>query len=185
MDFITQPWPWYVGGPLITLVMITMFFFGKTFGISSTLKTICTIGGAGKVSDFFRFDWQSAVWNLFFVVGCIIGGFIAANYLSPDHAVALNPKTVDSLQSLGIQNPGAEYLPEAIFNWDNLLTSQGIIFMILGGVLVGFGTRYADGCTSGHAITGLSNLQWPSLIAVIGFFIGGLVMTHLILPHIL
>ena len=185
MDILSAPWPWYVAGPMITVIMVMIFFFGKSFGISSTLKTICSIGGAGRVSDFFKIDWRSAVWNLFFVVGCIIGGYIAAEFMSPDQAINLNPKTIASLEAKGITNPGASYLPTAIFSWDNLLKGQGLIFMVLGGLLVGFGTRYADGCTSGHAITGLSNLQWPSLVAVIGFFIGGLIVTHLVLPVIL
>jgi uncharacterized membrane protein YedE/YeeE len=54
--------------------------------------------------------------------------------------------------------------------------------MVIGGFLVGFGTRYAGGCTSGHAISGLSNLQFASLIATIGFFAGGLIATHLLYP---
>ncbi|MEQ8473548.1 MAG: YeeE/YedE thiosulfate transporter family protein [Marinoscillum sp.] len=185
MEFIKQPWPWYVAGPLITLVMVSMMLFGKSFGVSSTLKTVCSIGGAGKVSEFFRFDWKTAVWNLFFVAGSLIGGYIAATYLSPDQAIDLSEKTVASLEGYGILNPGVEYLPTSIFNWGNLLSFQGFLFMIIGGVFVGFGTRYADGCTSGHAISGLSSLQWPSLVAVIGFFIGGLIITHLILPFVL
>lgn len=185
MELISQPWPWYVAGPMITLVMLFMMFFGKSFGVSSTLKTICTIGGAGRFSDFFRFDWKTVTWNLFFVGGSVIGGFIAAEYLSPDQAIDLSEQTMASLEAAGIPNAGEEYLPTSIFNWNNLMTSQGIIFMIVGGLMVGFGTRYADGCTSGHAISGLSNLQWPSLVAVVGFFIGGLIVTHLILPSLL
>lgn len=185
MDFIIQPWPWYVAGPMISLVMVFMLLFGKSFGVSSTLKTVCSIGGAGRLSDFFRFDWKSATWNLFFVGGSVIGGFIASEYLSPSQAVDLSEQTIASLKAVGIASPGAEYLPTSIFNWDNLFRPQGLIFMVLGGILVGFGTRYADGCTSGHAISGLSNLQWPSLVAVIGFFIGGLIVTHLLLPVLL
>lgn len=185
MEWIKAPWPWYVGGPLITLVMVIMLYFGKSFGISSTLKTVCSIGGAGKISPFFRIHWKNKVWNLFFVAGSIIGGYIAANFLSPEQAINLNPTTVASLQAAGIRDPGAELIPGEIFSWDNLLSLQGVVFMVLGGFLIGFGTRYAGGCTSGHAISGLSNLQLPSFIAVIGFFIGGLFITHVILPFIL
>jgi len=174
-----------VAGPLITLVMVLMLLFGKSFGISSTLKTVCSIGGAGRWSDFFRFDWKSASWNLFFAAGAILGGYIASTFMAPERAIALNPATVASLQTYGIDNAGTEFLPREIFNLQNLLTGQGLIFMVLGGFMVGFGTRYADGCTSGHAISGLSNLQWPSLVAVVGFFIGGLIVTHLILPSVL
>ncbi|MFT6857159.1 MAG: putative membrane protein YedE/YeeE [Cyclobacteriaceae bacterium] len=185
MNWITAPWPWYVAGPMITLIMALLLFFGKQFGVSSTLRTICSVGGAGKVSEFFRFDWKSTIWNLFFAAGCVIGGYLAHHYMTPEVAIQLSEKTIQSLQGYGLENPGKTFLPESIFSISNLASFQGILFMIIGGFLVGFGTRYAGGCTSGHAISGLSNLQIPSLIAVVGFFIGGLLMTHFILPLIL
>ncbi|MFY0687534.1 MAG: YeeE/YedE family protein [Cyclobacteriaceae bacterium] len=184
VEWLTSPWPWYVGGPLIALSMFIMIFSGKRFGISSTLDAMCSVGGAGKISSYFNFNWRDHSWNFLFVVGTIIGGYIAATWMTPDRAIALNPDTVIRLQLAGITSPGADYLPE-IFAWENLFTMQGFIFMILGGFMVGFGTRYAGGCTSGHAISGLSNLQLPSLIATIGFFIGGLIATHFILPVLL
>lgn len=185
MEWITASWPWYVAGPLITLIMVLMLFFGKSFGVSSTLRTVCSIGGAGRFSDYFQVNWKEAVWNLMFVGGAILGGYIANTWLSPGEAINLSTSTVHSLQGYGIEDPGKEFIPTTIFNWKNLLTWQGFIFMILGGFMVGFGTRYAEGCTSGHAISGLSNLQWPSLVAVVGFFAGGLIITHLVLPYIL
>ncbi len=184
-EIIHAPWPWYVAGPMITLVMVLMFFFGKTFGVSSTLKTICTIGGADKLSDYFKFEWKATTWNIVFVAGAFLGGFIASNFMAPEQAIALNPDTIDALKMYGDPNPGTTFIPEVIFSWENLFTLQGFIFMVVGGFFVGFGTRYAEGCTSGHAISGLSNLQWPSLVAVVGFFIGGLTVTHLLLPYIL
>jgi uncharacterized membrane protein YedE/YeeE len=185
MEWIKTPWPWYVGGPLITFIMVLMLYFGKSFGISSTLKTVCSIGGAGKFSDFFKIDWKEQIWNLFFVVGALLGGYLASHYLSPNQAIELSVSTKASLLQSGILNPGADFVPRSIFNWENLFTTQGFIFMVVGGFFVGFGTRYADGCTSGHAISGLSNLQFPSFLAVIGFFVGGLIVTHLILPLLL
>lgn len=185
MNWITAPWPWYVAGPMITLVMLFLIFSGKRFGISSTLRTVCSIGGAGRFSDYFRFEWKEATWNLVFVAGTILGGYLASQFMLPPQAIDLSEATVASLQAADISDPGEKYLPVAIFSWENLFTLQGLIFMVGGGFLVGFGTRYAEGCTSGHAISGLSNLQWPSFIAVIGFFIGGLFVTHIILPYIL
>lgn len=185
MNWITAPWPWFVAGPLITLVMIFLILAGRKFGVSSTLRTVCSVGGAGKYSDYFRFEWKETVWNLFFVAGAIIGGYIANTYMLPEQAIALNPSTIQSLQAVGISDPGSSYLPDTIFSWENLLTLQGFVFMVFGGFLVGFGTRYAEGCTSGHAISGLSDLQWPSFVAVLGFFIGGLFVTHFIFPYIL
>jgi len=182
MDFILEPWPWYVGGPLITLIMFFLYYFGKKFGISSNLESICAMGGAGKLHEFFTFDWKKNSWNLMFIVGTVIGGFIAFKFMTPDQAIALNPQTVSDLSEIGFQNAGAQYLPDELFGLDALLSIKGVVILVIAGILVGFGARYAGGCTSGHAITGLSNLELPSLIAVIGFFIGGLIMTWLILP---
>jgi uncharacterized membrane protein YedE/YeeE len=185
MEFLLKPWPWYVSGPLITLVMVLLVLFGKTFGMSSNLRTLCTIGGGGKFAEFFRFDWKAQRWNLVVVLGAILGGFIAVTYLSDGSYMELNPKTLVSLQELGLQDAGASLLPPEIFSLETAMSLKGIFILIIGGLLVGFGSRYAGGCTSGHAISGLSNLQVPSLIAVIGFFIGGLLMTFLLLPLIL
>ena len=184
MDFILQPWPWYVAGPLITLVMFLLFFFGKKFGVSSNLETICAIGGAGNLVDFFKFDWKKNTWNLLFVLGTIIGGFISYQYLTPNETVAISSQTIQDLEALGFQNAGAQYLPDEIFSIDTMFSLKGFIILIGAGILVGFGSRYAGGCTSGHAIVGLSNFELPSLISVIGFFIGGLIMTWLLLPLI-
>ncbi len=184
MEWIFNPWPWYVGGPLIVLVMYLLLYSGGQFGVSSNLRTMCSIAGAGKYADFFRFDWKSQQWNLVFVIGGIIGGWIAGQFMSHDDAsILLNPKTVLALEQMGFHAIGEQYLPPEIFGWEQF-GLKGFSILLIGGFLVGFGTRYAGGCTSGHAISGLSNLQWPSLVAVIGFFIGGLVMTHLLLPLI-
>ncbi|WP_067151339.1 YeeE/YedE family protein [Pseudotamlana agarivorans] len=182
MEHILNPWPWYISGPLIAIVMALLLYFGKTFGMSSNLRTMCAIGGAGKFSDFFNFKWKDQLWNLTVVLGAIIGGYIAVTYLSNDSGTALNPTTVVELQHMGFETPGNTLVPNEIFSLEALATPKNIILLIVGGLLVGFGTRYAGGCTSGHAITGLSSLQKPSLIAVIGFFIGGLIMANLILP---
>jgi uncharacterized membrane protein YedE/YeeE len=184
MDYILQPWPWYVSGPLITFIMLLLFYFGKTFGMSSNLRTLCSMGGAGKYADFFRFDWKAQRWNLVVVVGAIIGGFIAVQFLSDGSTIDLSSNTISDLSAFGFTQIGESLLPPEIFSWDAVASFKGIAILVIAGFLVGFGTRYAGGCTSGHAISGLSNLQKPSLVAVIGFFIGGLIMTHFILPLI-
>ena len=184
MDFILQPWPWYVAGPLIALCMYLMFYFGKKFGVSSNLETLCSIAGAGKLVDFFKFDWRKNKWNLAFVAGLIIGGFVANQWLTPDQSIALNPKTVENLSEIGIANAGTSYLPDEIYSLDALFTVKGFLILIGAGLLVGFGSRYAGGCTSGHGIVGLSMMATESYIAVAGFFIGGLIMTWLIIPHL-
>ena len=185
METILQPWPWYISGPLIALIMVLLVWFGKTFGMSSNLRTLCSIGGGGKYCGFFDFNWRAERWNLVVVLGAIIGGFLAVTYLSDGSIIDLNPTTVERLNEYGLQDVGAALVPPEIYAPDVLTGWIGWAVLIIGGFLVGFGTRYAGGCTSGHAITGLSNLQWPSLIAVVGFFAGGLIMTYFLLPIIL
>lgn len=184
MEFILEPWPWYVSGPLIALIMFLLIYFGKTFGMSSNLRTLCAIGGAGKKVKFFDFEWKAQRWNLIVVLGAIIGGFIAHHFLSVPTNIDLNPKTIEDLAQLGFDNAGKTLLPNELYSWEAAFSIKGMLILVIGGFLVGFGTRYAGGCTSGHAITGLSSLQLPSLIAVIGFFLGGLVMIHLLFPLI-
>lgn len=183
IEFISNPWAWYVSGPAIALIMFLLLWVGGNFGVSSTLRSICSIGGAGKHSSFFQFDWKKDIWNLVFVLGAIIGGYIASNFLSNTQPIAISQSTIKDLGDLGIAFDG-ELVPSALFAWDNLMSLKGFLIIVVGGFLVGFGSRWAGGCTSGHAISGLSNMQLPSLIAVIGFFIGGLIMTFLLFPII-
>lgn len=184
MDVILQPWPWYVSGPLIALTMALLILVGKRFGMSSNLRTLCSMGGAGKTADFFKFDWKSERWNLLVAAGVLLGGFIAQNFLSPNDAVAISENSIAKLAEYGFEDGGLNYMPENLFGDSAFSDTKSLIVLIIGGFLVGFGARYAGGCTSGHAISGLSNLQLPSLIAVIGFFAGGLLMVHVLFPII-
>ena len=189
IEFISQPWHWSISGAMISFVMFLLIYFGQRFGVSSSFRAMCSIGGAGSRFDYFNYDWKSHSWLLTFVVGSIIGGGIASTFLASPEPVQISEATISDLATIGINAPktyadGAGFVPTEIFNFDTLMTLKGILIMVLGGFLIGFGTRWAGGCTSGHAITGLSNLQLPSLVAVVGFFIGGLVMTHLLFPII-
>ena len=176
--------PWYIAGPLIGLIVPTLLIIGnKSFGISSSLRHICAACIPFNIS-FFKYDWKKEIWNLFFVLGVLLGGFIAYKFLSDPTVVTVNEATKTHLSQFGITDFRG-LIPNDIFNWSSLFTLRGFIVMVLGGFLVGFGTRYAGGCTSGHAIMGLSNLQLPSLIATICFMIGGFLMTWVILPLIL
>lgn len=184
MEFILQPWPWYISGPMIALIMFLLIMVDKRFGMSSNLRTMCSIVGAGKKTDFFNFDWKSQRWNLTVVLGALIGGFIASNFFTLNDAVLISERSIAGLTSLGFESAGKAYLPAELFSISALSNIKSLAILIIGGFLVGFGARYAGGCTSGHAISGLSNLQLPSLIAVVGFFIGGLVMIHFLFPLI-
>ncbi len=182
LEWISQPWPWYVAGPLITVCMISLLLIGRKFGVSSTFRTACALGGAGKNCEYFRMDWRKDSWGFMLLAGAVLGGVLGAFVLYNPEPIALNPKTVAELTELGFDAPHDALLPDRLFGLGALSTAGGWAALLIGGFLVGFGARWADGCTSGHAISGLSNLQWPSLLAVIGFFTGGLIMTHLLFP---
>lgn len=183
-DILKQPWPWYIAGPLIGLTVPALLFLGnKSFGISSSLRHICAACIPSKI-PFFQYDWKKEIWNLFFVIGILIGGIIAAQLLANPEPIQVNAKLSAELATYGISNYDS-IIPKDLFAWSELLTVRGFFMIVIGGFLVGFGTRYAGGCTSGHAIMGLSNLQWPSLVATCCFMTGGFIMANLILPYIL
>ncbi len=121
---------------------------------------------------------------MFFVLGVLVGGFVAVQFLGNDGPIQVKPKLVSELAEYGITDYSRQ-VPNQLFSWPALLTMRGFITMVFGGFLVGFGTRYAGGCTSGHAIMGLSSLQWPSLIATCSFMAGGFIMANILLPFIL
>lgn len=183
LEFIQQPWSWWFSGIVISSIMFLLLFFGQSFGFSSNLRTICAASGGGKWVSFFDFNWKSQIWNLVFLLGAIIGGYIAGEFLSNGEAVAISEATIQDLSALGFSAP-TSIQPEEIFSLQSAFTWKGFLLLAFGGLMVGFGSRYAGGCTSGHAISGISDLQIPSMIAVVGFFLGGLIMTHLIFPFI-
>lgn len=184
IEWIRQPWPWYVAGPLIGLTVPTLLILGnKSFGISSSLRHVCAACIPSKV-PFFQYDWKKEAWNLFFVAGILFDNIITARYLNNPNPVVIHPQLANELNGYGITDYSG-LVPAQLFNWQALFTVKGIVMMIGGGFLVGFGTRYAGGCTSGHSIMGLSTLQWPSLVATICFMAGGFIMANIFLPFIL
>ncbi len=183
IELIKQPWHWLPAGIVIGLTVPALLLLGnKKFGISSSLRHICAMCIPANI-PFFKYEWKKEIWNLFFVAGILIGGFIAARFLQNPDAIVVAPKTQMILEQYGVKD-FTGLMPLDIFNWQNLFTLKGFFFFVIGGFFVGFGTRYAGGCTSGHSIMGLSNLQWPSLVATIAFMIGGLVSANFILPFV-
>ncbi|MBK8659233.1 MAG: YeeE/YedE family protein [Bacteroidetes bacterium] len=184
METILQPWPWYVAGPLIGLTVPILLLIGnKAFGISSSLRHMCAACLPAGI-PFFKYEWKKEVWNLFFVAGIILGGFVGAYWLANPDPVVIHPKLAEELATYGITDYSS-MIPQQLFTLENILTLKGFLMMVVGGFIVGFGTRYAGGCTSGHSIMGLSTLQWPSLVATCCFMAGGFIMANLILPFIL
>jgi uncharacterized membrane protein YedE/YeeE len=184
MEWITQPWPWYVAGPMIGLTVPALLIVGnKSFGISSSLRHVCAACIPAGI-PFFTYNWKKEMWNLLFVLGILIGGFIATTFLANPNEIVIAEQTQAELSAIGITDFSG-LLPADIFSWENLFTAKGLLFFVVGGFLVGFGTRYAGGCTSGHAIMGISSLQWPSLVATTFFMIGGFLMTHVIMEPLM
>jgi uncharacterized membrane protein YedE/YeeE len=184
IEFLKQPWAWYVAGPMIGLTVPTLLIVGnKSFGISSSLRHVCAACIPANI-PFFKYDWKKEIWNLNLVIGVILGGAISVFFLSNPEPVKVHPELAEEMALYGISD-FSNLFPKDIMNWKSLFSWKGFLIMVFGGFLIGFGTRYAGGCTSGHAIMGLSNLQYPSLIATISFMIGGLIMANFILPLIL
>ena len=182
-----SPLPWYVAGPLIGLVVPALLVVGgKAFGLSANLRHTCAALPVPGKPAFLRYDWRSAgTWNLVFALGIAVGGFVGLRVLSdPAAPLALSADTVAALADLGVTDL-AGFVPVQLVSWAGLASPAGALMVLGGGFLVGFGARWAGGCTSGHAISGLADLQVPSLVAVAGFFAGGLVVVHVVLPALL
>ncbi|MDC0579721.1 YeeE/YedE family protein [Bacteroidia bacterium] len=185
IELLNNPWPWYVAGPIIGLtVPLLLLLLNESFGISSTLRDFCAMCMPNTKITFFQYDWKSRMWALTFILGVGLGAFVVAQFFPNLEAPDIHGDTLARLHSYGITT-SQQLLPSEIFSWEHLTSPRTIIMLCLGGFLVGFGTRYAGGCTSGHAIMGLSMMKLASLVAVIGFFVGGLIMTWFVLPFIL
>ena len=100
IEFLTHPWPWYVSGPLIGLMVPLLLISGnKSFGISANLRHICAACFPGNVR-FFKYNWKKEIWNLFFVAGILIGGFIAARFFADLNGVSVNAALLSELKKL-------------------------------------------------------------------------------------
>lgn len=184
LEVLKQPWPWYVAGTIIGLIVPALLILGnKHFGISANLRHACAACFPGNVK-FFKYDWKKEIWNFFFVGGILIGAFIAMQLLNNPAPIQVNPKLAAELAGYGIADY-SNMVPKQLVSFDSLFTVRGFVMLVFGGFLVGFGSRYAGGCTSGHAIMGISDLQVPSLIATISFMAGGFIMANLLFPFIM
>jgi len=184
LDLFKQPWPWYAAGVIIGLTVPALLILGnKHFGISANLRHACAACFPSNIK-FFKYNWKKEVWNFFFVGGILLGSFLATKFLSTPGPIQVHPNLMAELKAYGISD-NSKLLPKELFSFESLFTLRGFIMLVVGGFLVGFGTRYAGGCTSGHSIMGISNLQVPSIIATISFMVGGFLMANVLLPFIL
>jgi uncharacterized membrane protein YedE/YeeE len=184
INFLRQPWTWYVAGPIIGLMVPLLLLAGnKKLGISSSLRHLCAMCYPANI-PFLKYNWRDHLWNIFFAIGLLAGGFIGGVLLHPVTPMPLSPATLQNLKEMGISGqPGI--LPVEVFSWSHLFTWQHLLIVAGGGFLIGFGTRYSGGCTSGHGIAGLSMMQWPSLVATVLFFASGILTANFLLPLLL
>jgi uncharacterized membrane protein YedE/YeeE len=179
-DLLTRPWPWYIAGPFIGAFAPLLLLLGnREFGVSANLRHLCALVAPNE--RFLYYDWRVGSWNLSFAAGILVGGAIAGCLFANPQPIAVADATRESLAAIGVRQFGG-LVPADIFNWHQLLTLKGLILLIGGGFLIGFGTAYAGGCTSGHGISGIADLQPASLVALLGFFAGGIAGTFLLLP---
>ncbi len=178
-DLLVSPWPWYVSGPIIGLMVPLLILIGnRSFGISQNLEHLCAMAKPAVVRiKLFNYDWRASRWSIVFAVGVMLGGLLAGVIFANPEPIKLSQATLDMLAQRNIAPP-SEFNPPEIFS----LNFQNSLLLLTSGLLIGFGTRYAAGCTSGHAITGISTLQIQSVYAVIGIFAGGLLAANYITP---
>ena len=151
METLFGVWPWYIAGPLLGIFVPLLLLVGnRQFGISSTLDQICYSYLPRGKKSLQHFSEKENRWKLFFGIGIVVGAAFSVWFLT---------------------NPTHAFLPQDYYSLG------GLLLLFVGGLFIGFGTRYANGCTSGHAIFGLSILSAGSLKATISFFVGGLIYT--------
>ncbi len=151
-QMILAPWAPWASGILLGLMVPALYVLvGRRFGLSSSLRHIGAMCMPNAKPEYLRLhNWKDHSWNLVFVVGLLIGSFVGVTYLTTTPLEVLPPAAA---------------------------TAGGLLRLAFGGILVGFGTRYAGGCTSGHTITGIASLNPPSVVATVAFFAGGLLST--------
>jgi len=182
-EFLFDPWPWYIVGPLMGATIPLLLFLGnKMLGASSSLRHFCAI--IPNRIDYFQYPVKEGMWNILFALGVVLGGGITYKYFYRADLVCISSATKADLMELGLSDFSG-LIPMEIFSYEHFWTIRGLLFTLVGGFLVGFGVRYAGGCTSGHGFMGLSQLSLSSFIAIMAFFAGGVLFTFLLLPFLI
>jgi uncharacterized protein len=181
LDFLSKPWPWYISGPLLGLMVpVLLLTSNKPFGVSSSLRHICAAVFPGK-PEYLKYKWKEKSWSLVMMLGVIIGALLAVFFLDGNRAPLLSDSATAMFALWGL-DPASALQPAEVFSLSALGSPAAFVSLIAGGFLVGFGTRYSNGCTSGHAIMGISMLNPGSIIATISFFAGGTLVSNFIVP---
>jgi len=180
INFFSQPWPWYIAGPLIGLIIILLQWIdNKPLAASSSYRHICAATFPSGIT-FLKYDWKGEIWNLYFVAGIIAGG-VLTGALHQTSQVNITNETIQQLLAAGLTDTSG-FAPAQLFSFAAFQTISGFLIIVLGGFLIGFGSRYAGGCVSGHSMTGISDLQWTSMLGTMCIFLGGIFTSYILLP---
>lgn len=158
------PMHWLAAGAAIAAVTLTLVVLAnRRLGISTGFEDVCSL--VLRTPYFSRAAIaQGRTWRLPFLAGLVLGGFLSAAFgggWRPEWSLGL----LDARLPLG--------------------HAGKLAWMFAGGLCIGAGTRMAGGCTSGHGIFGLSNLEWPSLVATLSFMAGGIATTQILFRIVL
>ncbi len=147
-----ERWPFWAGGAAIGTFLLTFLVYGRRMlGVSTGFEDVCAAPFTAQARKS---------WRLPFMVGIAAGGLLAST-LSGGVVLTTAMGTFDTL-------------------WHASLPVKIALFTT-GGILIGFGTRLAGGCTSGHGISGVAQLAPSSLIATATFMSSGFITTQLLI----
>ena len=162
---MNEPLSWYIAGPLLGLMVpLLLVLKEKQFGISSSYHYILSLLPT-RIS-YFNYDRRQDQWQVFFAIGLILSGFVAIQFFGFSDAFVVLPMKKYTVQA------------------SNIYQLNNAVEFFIGGILVGFGARYANGCTAGHCIMGCSQFALSSILATICFFIGGLIGSYFVVPQL-
>lgn len=156
--------PWYIAGPLIGLMVpLLLFVREKQFGLSSSYRYIGSF--ILPKNSYFNYDRSKDAWQVHFAIGIVCAAVLIFQF------DLYTPQNLDSSK---------EYLR----HFQEVYSLQNWLMFAVGGIFVGFGARYAGGCTAGHCIMGNSILSLSSILSTCMFFAGGLIVSHFVLPYL-
>ena len=159
--------PWYVAGPLIGLIVpLLLLLREKQFGISSSYRYV--LSGPFKRVSYFNYDAKKDSWQLHFCIGLIVSGLVVTYFIPSWKPEGRALEGGSTWQEIAV----------SVYEWKNCIQ------FFIGGLLVGFGARYANGCTAGHCIMGVSQWATSSLVATVSFFVGGWLASNFLIELI-
>lgn len=154
-----SPLHWSAAGVAIgAITLLMLWLMNQRLGISTGFENLCAL--VVRIPYFERDEIRASQrWRLPFLAGLVVGGFLSA----------ATSGGWTPFWDLGMFDASVGWGPAGKLAW-----------MFAGGLLIGFGTRLAGGCTSGHGIFGVANLERASIASTLSFMAAGIVATHFV-----